>query len=567
MRKLSILFSIAAILYGCSSNNNTKEERVGLAAKNGMVVSAHPLASEVGLATLKKGGNSFDAAIATMYSLAVVLPKAGNIGGGGFMIYRTASGETGTLDFREMAPSGSKRDMYLDESKEVIENKSLSGHLAAGVPGSVAGMDAIHKKFGSLPFKDLVQPSIDLAINGFELTKYDADIINRFQEDFIKHNIDTPFLFREKEFEAGEKIKFKDLGETLKRIRDNGRDGFYKGVTADLIVKEMERGGGIISKNDLENYKAVWREPLTGSYRGHKIISMPPPSSGGIALLQLLKGSEKFDFKNYGHNSANSIHIMTELMRRVFADRATHLGDMDYYDAPINELLDSSYIANRIADIKLDKATPSEEIKEGKVDKIESFETTHFSIVDKEGNAVAITTTLNSFFGCKVMVKGAGFFLNNEMDDFSIKPGEPNQFGLVGGEANAIEPGKRMLSSMTPTIIEKDNQLYMVLGTPGGSTIITNVYQTIVNVIDYKMSMTQAVDTQKIHAQWLPDEIILEREFPEKTIQELRTLGHKINTIEQIGRMQAILHFPNTEYPYLGAADITRTGNSKASGY
>ncbi|WP_020531717.1 gamma-glutamyltransferase [Flexithrix dorotheae] len=538
----------------------------GVLAKNGMVVTAHPLASQVGLAILKKGGNAFDAAIAVQYALAVVLPKAGNIGGGGFMVYRTKDGENGALDFREKAPLKGDRDMYLDKKGEPIKNLSLKGHLAAGVPGTVAGMDAAFQKFASLPFSEIIQPSIDLAQNGFELTEYEADLLNRFQEDFKAINLHTPYLVREEEYQEGDSIYHTDLAKTLERIRDNGKDGFYKGETADLIVKEMKAGKGIISLEDLASYEAKWRKPIIVNYRGHKVISMPPSSSGGLVLGQLLKGSEYFDFPSFGVNTTKSIHVMTELQRRAYADRAEHMGDMDFYEVPIDMLLEDSYIKNRISDITMDSATSSQVIKSGKVNTIESFQTTHFSIVDKEGNAVAITTTLNSYFGCKVMVDGAGFFLNNEMDDFSIKPGVPNQFGLVGAEANAIAPGKRMLSAMTPTIIEKEGKLFMVVGTPGGSTIITNVYQVILNVIDHGLTMQEAVDAKKMHSQWLPDRIIAEKGCLDSlTIDALQHLGHEIKEINTIGRIEAIL--VKEDGTYEGAADKTRSGDAMALGY
>ncbi|MBX2841534.1 MAG: gamma-glutamyltransferase [Flammeovirgaceae bacterium] len=558
------------IISNCQQQKQVEETTIakkeGVIAQNGMVVTAHPLASQVGLDILKKGGNAFDAAIAVQYALAVVLPKAGNIGGGGFMVYRTKEGENGALDFREKAPLKGGRDMYLDKKGDPIKDLSLKGHLAAGVPGTVAGMDEAFQKFATLPFNEIIQPAIDLANNGFELTEYEANSFNRLQDDLKKVNNHTPYLVREDEYQEGDSIYHIDLAKTLERIRDNGKDGFYKGETADLIVKEMKAGKGIISLEDLASYEAKWRKPIIVNYRGHKVISMPPSSSGGLVLGQLLKGSEYFDFPSFGVNTTKSIHVMTELQRRSYADRAEHMGDMDFYDVPIDMLLEDNYTKNRISDITMDSATSSQVIKSGEVSTIESFQTTHFSIVDKEGNAVSITTTLNSFFGCKVMVDGAGFFLNNEMDDFSIKPGVPNQFGLVGAEANAIAPGKRMLSAMTPTIIEKDGKLFMVVGTPGGSTIITNVYQVILNVIDHGLTMQEAVDAKKMHSQWLPDRIIIEKDCLDSlTIDSLQQLGHEIKEINSIGRIEAILVKEDGNFE--GAADRTRSGDAIALGY
>lgn len=552
----------------CRENPQTlvlDKPTTGVLAKNGMVVTAHPLATQVGLDVLKEGGNAFDAAIAVQYALAVVLPKAGNIGGGGFMVYRNADGETGALDFREKAPGNADKDMYLDGEGNPINSLSKKGHLAAGVPGTVAGMDEAYKKFGTLPFERLIQPSIDLAANGFELTEYEASLLVRFQEVFKEVNGDI-YLVRDEPFEAGDSIYHKDLGKTLSLIRDKGRDGFYKGETALLVEQEMQKGGGIITQKDMANYQAEWREPIEVMYKdSFKIISMPPSSSGGVALAQLMLGSANYDFKSMGLNSAKSIHLMTELQRRVYADRATHLGDMDFYDVPLEMLLDANYLADRYSSISMDSATNSQEIKAGEVAAIESFETTHFSIVDKEGNAVAITTTLNGYFGCKVLVEGAGFFLNNEMDDFSVKPGVPNQFGLVGAEANAIQPGKRMLSSMTPTLIEKNNQLLMVVGTPGGSTIITNVYQVIMNVLEHGLTMQEAVNAKKMHSQWLPDQIIIEQGLDSLMLDTLHSMGHSIREIEQIGRIEAIL--VREDGTLEGAADNTRTGDATAMGY
>ncbi|MDE0472219.1 MAG: gamma-glutamyltransferase, partial [Ekhidna sp.] len=416
---------------------------VGPTGREAMVSSAHPLATKVGIDVLKKGGNAFDAALAVKFSLAVVFPRAGNIGGGGFAVYRLNDGSVGSLDFRERSPIASKKDMYLDPSGSIIDGKSIIGHLAAGVPGSVDGILRLHEKFGSKPMNELIQPAVELAYYGFKITDDQADEFNRKREDFIKINGNNFFLVKDTPWVRGDTIRFTELAGTLTQIRDRGREGFYGGIVADQIEKEMIRGKGLITKEDLKNYVSKWRDPVIGTYRGNKVISMPPPSSGGIAILQLLQGAEKYDIAEMGHNTGKTLHLLTELERRVYADRATYLGDPDFYDVPVDMLLDPLYNQERFSDVSLNKKTDSQTIKEGEVEIIESVETTHFSIVDKGGNAVSITTTLNSFFGCKVYVKGAGFFLNNEMDDFSSRPGQPNQFGLVGGEANSIEPEKR----------------------------------------------------------------------------------------------------------------------------
>ncbi|MFP4096483.1 MAG: gamma-glutamyltransferase [Cyclobacteriaceae bacterium] len=569
------IFIIFITIAACSSQSNelaekeplSRQENEGVVGANGMVVTAHPLASQIGLDVLKKGGNAFDAAIAVKYALAVVLPKAGNLGGGGYMVYRTAEGEKGALDFRETAPAAAFRDMFLDENDSVMNQKALYGHLAACTPGTVDGMDQVHQNFASLPFEQLIQPAIDLANNGFEVTEYDASTFNDAMENFRKWNDKEMVLIRDSAWQAGDTLVQKDLAATLERIRDQGKDGFYKGETARLIVEEMQEGGGIITQEDLENYESVWRETIEGTYRdSFNIVSMPPSSSGGLIIVQLLKGSNAYDMQALGHNTAESIHLMTELQRRAYADRAEHMGDLAYYDVPIDMLLDDAYIASRNASISMEQATPSQEIKAGSVDKIESLETTHFSIVDKDGNAVSITTTLVAYFGNKVMVDGAGFFLNNEMNNFSLKPGFPNIFGLIGGEANAIAPGKRMLSSMSPTIVEKNGDLYMVLGTPGGSTIINVIYQNILNVIDHGMTMQQAVDAKKTHSQWLPDQIVLEEgTIDSLAAQQLRDKGHALRFFPQLGRVEAILVRPDGSYE--GAADVTRSGDATALGY
>ena len=517
----------------------------GTLSKNGMVSSAHPLASKVGIDILKKGGNAFDAAIAVHFALAVVYPQAGNLGGGGFAVYRLENGQTGSLDFREKAPNMSSRDMYLinKEGDLVVDgNKSRIGHLASGVPGSVDGMLKLYEKFSTKNWEELISPSINYAENGFKITKKQSRGLNNVRESFDKVN-DKPIAFlKESNWEEGDLLIQKDLAKTLNRIKDDKRDGFYSGITADLIVEEMNSGSGIITHKDLKNYSSLWRDPIIGNYKGYKIISMGPPSSGGIALLQLLHGADQHNTSNYEHNSINYINLLTEIESRVYADRATYLGDDDFYDVPKSSLLDKNYLNSKFNTINKDIKTKSSDIKSGNIVINESEETTHFSIVDSFGNAVSVTTTINSSFGSKVVVDGAGFLLNNEMDDFSIKPGFPNMFGLVGGEANAIEPNKRMLSSMTPTILEKNDKLFMVLGTPGGSTIITSVFQTILNVIDYNMGMQEAVDSKKFHHQWLPDVLVVEEEtLSDELSNRLTQIGHKIVKRSSLGRMDCIL--------------------------
>tara|TARA_Y100000996_G_C22555105_1_gene655252 strand:- start:57 stop:1712 length:1656 start_codon:yes stop_codon:yes gene_type:complete len=517
----------------------------GTLSKNGMVSSAHPLASKVGIDILKKGGNAFDAAIAVHFALAVVYPQAGNLGGGGFAVYRLENGQTGSLDFREKAPNMSSRDMYLinKEGDLVVDgNKSRIGHLASGVPGSVDGMLKLYEKFSTKNWGELISPSINYAENGFKITKKQSRGLNNVRESFDKVN-DKPIAFlKESNWEEGDLLIQKDLAKTLNRIKDDKRDGFYSGITADLIVEEMNSGSGIITHKDLKNYSSLWRDPIIGNYKGYKIISMGPPSSGGIALLQLLHGADQHNTSNYEHNSINYINLLTEIESRVYADRATYLGDDDFYDVPKSSLLDKNYLNSKFNTINKDIKTKSSDIKSGNIVINESEETTHFSIVDSFGNAVSVTTTINSSFGSKVVVDGAGFLLNNEMDDFSIKPGFPNMFGLVGGEANAIKPNKRMLSSMTPTILEKNDKLFMVLGTPGGSTIITSVFQTILNVIDYNMGMQEAVDSKKFHHQWLPDVLVVEEEtLSDELSNRLTQIGHKIVKRSSLGRMDCIL--------------------------
>ena len=545
MKTIYLSSFILFVLVNCSTPQKvTDAPPIGLISDSAMVVSAHPLASQVGLEILRQGGNAVDAAIATQFALAVVYPAAGNIGGGGFMMIRTSDGEADALDFREAAPALASRDMYLDENGEVIEKLSTRGHLAAGVPGSVDGMVKAYEKYASMPWTSLLQPAVDLATKGFTLTAREAKGLNRNQEDFEKYNTIIP-AFLMKEWQPGDSIRWPALGKTLERIRDEGREGFYAGKTADDIVAEMERGNGIITLEDLASYEAVWRKPITGYYKGYKITSMSPPSSGGLALLQLLASVEDHDIKSLGHNTPGAIHLMTEAERRVYADRATHLGDPDFYQVPQVNLLDSAYLRERMGNFSPLSATPSDAILAGSFTLVESEETTHFSIVDVNGMAVSVTTTLNGGYGSKVVVAGSGFILNNEMDDFSVKPGFPNLYGLVGGEANAIESKKRMLSSMTPTIVEKDGELFMVLGTPGGSAIITSVFQTLINVLDHGMGMQQAVSVPRVHHQWKPDLVFYEEGgLDPSVIEELTERGHELKERPAYGKVDAILVLP-----------------------
>ena len=563
MRKIILVLTILLLFSNCKTKS--KEEKItGLITEKAMVVSAREEASKIGSDILKKGGNAYDAMVATQLALAVVYPVAGNIGGGGFMIYRANDGKTGALDFREKAPLNAHKNMYLDTEGNVIPGKSSFGVHSVGVPGTIAGLFEVYKKFGSLPFKDLIQPAIDMARNGFKVTSKQAKALNRTRKLFEKAN-NYKVLF-DKEWKKGDLLKQEKLAQTLERIRDNGQDGFYKGKTAQLFVDYVKELGGIISLEDLEKYKAIWRKPIEFNYKNHKIISMTLPASGGICLAQILKSIEPFDLTKIAHNSSKYVQLLTEAERRSYADRAHYLGDIDFINVPIDSLIATSYIKKRMNSFSWDKATKSSEVSHGAILGHESDQTTHYSIVDPFGNAVSVTTTLNTGYGSKVLVKGAGFFLNNEMDDFSAKPGVPNVYGLVGSKANAIAPEKRMLSSMTPTIVEKDGKLKMVLGTPGGSTIITSVLQNIINIVDYKMGMQESVNKARFHHQWLPDNIRMEPNgFDSTTKDNLKALGYEL--VERnsliIGRVDAILLLPNGKLE--GGADPR--GDDKAVGF
>ncbi len=541
-----------------------KERVVGVTSNKAMVVSARVEASKIGLEILQKGGNAFDAMVATELALAVAYPYSGNLGGGGFMVYRKNDGAIGALDYREKAPLTATTDMFLDDNGDVIKGKSTKTPLSVGVPGTIAGIFEVYNKFGTLPFKDIIQPSIDLAKRGVIVTQKQDERIKKYKPSFLEANRDST-LFHQL-WNEGDTIKYQALAETLTRIRDNGRDEFYKGKTAELFVDYMQRNGGIITLKDLAAYEAKWRDPVTFTYDDLKVISMAPPSSGGVCLAQIMNAIEPFDLHTYQPNSTKAMQVMVEAERRAYADRSYFLGDPDFVSIPMKELIDKEYAKERMASFSFEKATSSKDINPGTIEVVESDETTHYSIVDQFGNAVSVTTTLNGAYGSKIYIQELGFFLNNEMDDFSSKPGVPNMFGLIGAEANKIEPEKRMLSSMTPTIVEKNGKLWMIVGTPGGSTIITSVLQVILNVHEFGMGMQESVNHPRFHHQWLPDEIRIEpNQFDENTLKELEALGYRFNTKRTpiIGKVDAILVLPDGRYE--GGADYR--GDDTAVGF
>ena len=573
MKKIAIYFFATVILLSCSQVKKISENTINInpyqysiqkktVVENGVVVSAHPLASKVGLAILKMGGNAIDAAIATQLALAVVYPNAGNLGGGGFFVARLSNGQLLSIDYREKAPGTASRDMYIDPDGKARTDKSQDGHMASGVPGTVAGIFASYK-YAKLPFVKLIQPAIDLAAKGFVISEREANSLNSLQADLKKFNSVMPVFVKNSGWKAGDTLVQTDLSNTLKRIRDKGAAGFYEGQTAKLIVEEMKRGSGIISYDDLKNYTAKPREPHSFMYKGYKIVGMPMPSSGGLLLHQMMKMIEDRNIGSMGFHSVKSVQLMTEVERRAYADRAEYMGDADFYKVPVAAISKDAYLKERMKSYNPERATPSTVINPGIVTRIESEETTHFSVIDKEGNAVSITTTLNNSYGSKTVVGGAGFFLNDEMDDFSIKPGVPNMYGAVGGEANAIAPGKRMLSSMTPTIVLKDNKPYIVVGTPGGTTISTQVFQTLVNILEFNMSTEDAVYKPKFHHQWLPDRLDVEKGFPQSVIDALTKMGYIINQRGAIGRTEIIKVLPNGKFE--GVADIR--GDDAAEGW
>lgn len=518
--------------------NIIKEVKV---KNKGVVVSAHPLASEAGAKILKLGGNAFDAAIATQLALAVVYPQAGNIGGGGFLVATTPDGKNLALDYRETAPSKASFDMYWDKNGNANTDLSQGGRLAVGVPGSVSGMFET-LKYAKLPFSKLIEPAIDLAQKGFAITEQEAGLLNAHKNDFLKHNKNKIAFVKENLWKAGDLLLQPELAQTLKRIQKAGEKEFYEGKTAQLIVEEMKLGNGIIQSKDLKNYKTKERKALTFNYKDHQIVSMPMPSSGGTLLAQMLKMVSYEDLSKYQMNSEEAVQIMVEAERRAYADRAEYMGDPDFIEDKTQMLISDDYLKNRWKSFDKNTATPSKDV--GKIinpNQKESTETTHISILDKFGNAVSVTTTLNGLYGSKTVVSGAGFFLNNEMDDFSVKPGVPNMYGAVGGEANKIEAGKRMLSSMTPTVVLKDGKVKMVVGTPGGTTIPTSVFQAIVDVIDFKQNANFSVNAPKFHHQWLPEVVKVENKFPETTIKSLEKKNYIFEKIPQIGRTEVIL--------------------------
>lgn len=527
-----------------------KQKKTAISS-TGMVTTQHYIATKVGEKVLSDGGNAYDAAVAIGFALAVVLPRAGNIGGGGFMLmYNENNQEAFSIDYREKAPAASYQKMYLNNQGELIKGKSTYGYLASGVPGTVAGLWEVHKKFGSLPWDKLLAPAIDLAENGFEVSVYMSDMLIRYHKKLSGFEETSKIFQKDYPNFLTKKFIQKDLAQTLKIIARNGRDGFYKGKIANHIAKDMSQNGGLITKADLENYQPVWRKPLVGTYKDVNIITMGPPSSGGVHVLQMLNILENFNLKKLGHNSIEYVNILTETMKHAYADRSLYLGDPDYYQVPVSKLINKTYANNIASKISKNKITPSSKIKPGRLDDVESFETTHFSVADSQGNIISSTYTLNSSFGSGVVIKGTGILMNNEMDDFSAAPGIPNQFGLLGSEANEIQPGKRPLSSMTPTIVTKNNKFFFSTGSPGGSRIISAVLQSIINIVDFDMNLEDATKAIRIHHQWYPDLLQIENGYPKSMATTLENNGYNVKFIKPATCIQTIMKSNEIYYGY-----------------